>query len=158
SAAMALQSNPRGVTGTPAERIRIVKDFKVELLYSVPRQTQGSWVSMCVDGQGRLITSDQGRAGLFRITPPRLDGKPEDTKVEQLPVDLSGAQGLVWAFESLYVVVNGGGKSKAGIPRPSGLYRVRASKPGGELDDIQLLRKLAGAGEHGPHAVLLAPD
>jgi putative heme-binding domain-containing protein len=140
---------------TPAERIRVARDFKVELLYTVPRDSQGSWVSMCVDPDGRLIASDQNGAGLFRITPPAPGGKADDTRVEKLPVDLSGAQGLLWAFDSLYVMVNGGGRGK---DRPNGLYRVKASKPGGELDEIQLLRALQGGGEHGPHAIVLAPD
>src|SRR5262249_21449948 len=47
-------------TATPVERIKVKKDFRVELLYSVPRDKQGSWVSMTVDHKGRLITSDQG--------------------------------------------------------------------------------------------------
>ena len=137
---------------TPAERIKLAKDFKVELLYSVPRQ-QGSWVSMCVDDQDRLIVSDQGGAGLFRITPPAIGGNPADTKVEKLPAKISGAQGLLWAFDSLYVVVNGGGQ-KGG----NGLYCVKASMPGGPLDQVQQLRAINGGGEHGPHAVLLSPD
>jgi putative heme-binding domain-containing protein len=62
----------------------------------------------------------------------------------------------LWAFDSLYVVVNGGGKKGAG--RPNGLYRVRASTPGGELDQVAQLATVRGGGEHGPHAVLLAPD
>ena len=41
------------------------------------------------------------------------------------------AQGLCWAFDALYVVVNGNG---------SGLYKVTASKKGGELDTVELLR------------------
>jgi putative heme-binding domain-containing protein len=151
---------PGGLAGkaTPADRIRIAKDFRVELLYTVPRNTQGSWVSMCVDSDGRLIASDQGGAGLFRITPPPIGGKADDTRVEKLSVDISGAQGLLWAFDSLYVMVNGGGGKGKGGGRPNGLYRVRASKPGGELDDIQQLRTLQGGGEHGPHAIVLAPD
>src|SRR5437867_3826162 len=47
-------------TATPIELIKVKKDFKVELLYSVPPATQGSWVSMTVDTKGRLIVSDQG--------------------------------------------------------------------------------------------------
>jgi putative heme-binding domain-containing protein len=142
-----------GAKATPAERIKVAKDFKIELLYTVPRATEGSWVNMCVDPEGRLIASDQGGAGLFRITPPALDGKPSDTKVEKIPANISAAQGLLWAFDSLYVMVNGGGKGK-----PNGLYRVTASKPGGDLDEVKLLRALQGGGEHGPHAILLAPD
>jgi putative heme-binding domain-containing protein len=147
-----------GITGkaTPVERIKPAKDFKVELLHSVPR-AQGSWVSMCLDGQNRLIVSDQGGAGLFRVTPPPLGGPASETKVEKLPAAISGAQGLLWAFDSLYVVVNGGGFG-GGTARPNGLYRVRSSSPGGDLDQVELLCTLNGGGEHGVHAVLLAPD
>src|SRR5918912_634288 len=76
---------------TPAASLRALKDFKVELLYSVPKDTEGSWVSMCTDPKGRLIVSDQ-YGGLFRITPPALDGKPADTRVEKIPVKLGDAQ------------------------------------------------------------------
>src|SRR5262245_36501741 len=167
--AESLQKGGKGKGGgpgkaTPAERIRVAKGFKVELLYTVPRDSQGSWVSLCVDPEGRLIASDQGGAGLFRITPPPLTplppgerGKPAGTRVEKLPADISGAQGLLWAFDSLYVMVNGGGRGKGG-GRPNGLYRVKASKPGAEPDEVQLLRALQGGGEHGPHAIVLAPD
>ena len=37
---------------TPVKDIKVAKGFRVELLYSVPRQEQGSWVSMCLDPQG----------------------------------------------------------------------------------------------------------
>jgi putative heme-binding domain-containing protein len=141
----------RKPTATPVELIKVKKDFKVELLYSVPRETQGSWVSLCVDPKGRLITSDQyGR--LFRITVPALGGKAEDTQVEMLPVELGEAQGLLWAFDSLYVVVNRGKRFD------SGLYRVWSSKSDDVLDSKKLLRKIDGGGEHGPHAVILGPD
>lgn len=141
----------RKQTATPIELIKAKKDFAVELLYSVPKETQGSWVSMCVDPKGRLITSDQ-YGKLYRITPPALGGKADDTKVEQLPVDLGEAQGLLWAFDSLYVVVNRGKKYD------SGLWRVRSSKGDDVLDTKEKLRELSGGGEHGPHAVILGPD
>lgn len=138
-------------TATPIELIKVKKDYKVELLYSVPRQTQGSWVNLCVDPKGRLITSDQ-YGKLYRVTPPALNGKADDTKVEELPVDLGEAQGLVWAFDSLYVVVNRGKKYD------SGLYRVTSSKNDDVLDKKEFLRKMEGGGEHGPHAVAIGPD
>jgi putative heme-binding domain-containing protein len=136
---------------TPAGSLKIPKGFKAELLYSVPKNSEGSWVNLCVDPKGRLITSDQ-YGPLYRITPPALGGRPEDTKVEKLDVPLGEAQGLLWAFDSLYVVVNRGRRYA------SGLYRVRASKGDDHLDTVELLRKIDGAGEHGPHAVLLGPD
>src|SRR4051812_48114449 len=53
--------------------IKVAKDFKIELLYTVPRQTQGSWVAMCMDPKGRLIVSDQN-GGLYRVTLPDSSG------------------------------------------------------------------------------------
>src|SRR5436305_1717144 len=66
---------------TPVSQMKVLKDFQAELLYSVPR-TQGSWVCMCVDPQGRLIISDQGTQGLYRITPPPIGGDASAIKIE----------------------------------------------------------------------------
>jgi putative heme-binding domain-containing protein len=133
------------------ENIKVQPDFQIELLYTVPRDRQGSWVCLCVDDKGRLLTSDQA-GKLYRIVPPGLNCLAEDTKVEEIPVDLGEAQGLVWAFNSLYVVVN---RSKR---YSSGLWRVYSSRDDDVLDAKEKLRDLEGLGEHGPHAVLLGPD
>lgn len=141
---------------TPAETLTVAKDFKVELLYSVPKDVQGSWVSMCVDPKGRLIVSDQ-YGGLYRVTPPAIGGKASDMKLEKIPIktdgkDFGDAHGLLWAFDSLYAIVNSN-------RIPSGLYRLKDSDGDDMLDKIELLHKLQGGQrEHGPHAVLLNPD
>lgn len=136
---------------TPVESLKVMKGFRVERLYSVPRDTQGSWVNLCVDPKGRLITSDQN-GGLFRITPAPI-GQVAAPKVEVIPVPLGEAQGLVWAFDSLYVVVNSGGKFAEGI------YRVRDTNNDDVLDTVEPLRMFEGkTGEHGPHAILPTPD
>jgi putative heme-binding domain-containing protein len=135
----------------PAGRIRAPKGFRVELLYSVPRETQGSWVNMAVEPKGRLIVSDQfGK--LYRVTPPPIEKNAETIRVEPIEVPIGEAHGLLWAFDSLYVVVNRGRKYD------SGLYRVRDTDGDDRLDQVELLRKLDGGGEHGPHGVILAPD
>ncbi len=136
---------------TAADTLKVAKGFKAELLYSVPKDTQGSWVNMCVDPKGRLIVSDQ-YGGLFRVTPPAVGGPAGDTKVEPIAVPLGEAQGLLWAFDSLYVVVNRGQKYQ------SGLYRVRSKDGGDTFEKVETLKKINGDGEHGPHAVLLSPD
>ena len=145
------QAALREPTATPADQLKVAKDFKVELLYSPPK-TQGSWVSMCVDPKGRLIVCDQYDLGLYRITPPPIGGAAAATKVEKINVELSGAQGLVWAFGSLYVLVSRNGKFA------SDLYRVRDTNGDDQLDQVELLRSLEGGGDHGWHGLLAGPD
>src|SRR6266481_6223838 len=115
-------ASPRAPAATPAEALKAKKDFKVELLYSVPKETQGSWVNLCVDPKGRLIVSDQ-YGPLYRITPPAVGSKGEETKVEKLDIPLGGAHGLLWAFDSLYVMVNEDVKF-GGVSPPHGLHRI----------------------------------
>ena len=137
--------------------LKIKKDFKVELLYSVPKDEQGSWVSMCVDPKGRLIVSDQyGR--LYRITPPPLGGNRRPKPRSRSSTCRSARPtGLLWAFDSLYVVVNEGVKFN-GVAVPRGLYRVRSKDGGDTFDKPEFLQRSHGGGEHGPHAVLPGPD
>ena len=78
---------------TPADKIAVKDGFKVELLHSVPKAQQGSWVSLCVDPKGRLIVSDQDKLGLWRV-----EVKEGGVDVQKIDVPLSGAQGLVWAW------------------------------------------------------------
>ncbi|MCA9091821.1 MAG: heme-binding protein, partial [Planctomycetaceae bacterium] len=123
---------------TAIEQMKIKKDFKVELLYSVPKDEEGSWVSMCVDHKGRLIVCDQ-YGGLFRVTPPGINGAKE-VAIEKINVDIGEAQGLLWAFDSLYVVVNRGGKYESGV------YRVLDTDGDDQLDTLKTLRSLSGSG------------
>jgi putative heme-binding domain-containing protein len=123
--------------------------FIIERLFRVPKEELGSWVAITSDPQGRLIASDQENKGLFRITPPKV-GSREPTRVEKLDVDILSAQGLLFAFDSLYVCVNGG--------KRSGLYRLKDTNGDDQFDEVLLLKELRGSGEHGPHALRLSPD
>ena len=114
-------------------------------LLDVPRG-YGSWVSLCADDKGRLYASDQG-SGLYRITP--ANGIGGLSSIEKVDVELGGAQGLCWFEDSLYAVVS---------VRKQGLYRLRDTDGDDRLDEVELLRKLGGGGEHGPHAIVPAPD
>ncbi len=136
---------------------KVAKGFKVELLYSVPKPQEGSWVNLCVDPKGRLITSDQG-GFLYRITVPPI-GTSEGTKVERIPADIGGAQGLLWAFDALYVMPNVRKTMPGGTKIVPGLYRVTSSKNDDQLDKVEELLTFEGAGgEHGTHAILPHPD
>ena len=137
---------------TPISRIKVAKDFKVELLYSVPGETQGSWVNLCADDKGRIYVSDQ-YGGLYTFTPPAPGQalRPEDVK--KVPADIRAVNGMVFAFGALYVGVN----DYDGII-PCGLYRITSSKGDGELDKVELLRAMDAKGDHGVHAVVPTPD
>lgn len=151
SASLPLFAETKTPEATPVSAIKIKKDFRVELLYTVPMATQGSWVALCFDDKGRMITSDQ-YGKFYRITPPALDGSPSETKVEDIPADIGEAQGMCWANHCLYAVTN-----SAKYPR--GLYRITSSKNDDMLDKVELLKIFPPVGgEHGPHGVIPGPD
>ena len=120
--------------------------FVVEKVYSVPKE-QGSWVSLCADPQGRFYACDQGGAGLYRLT--LREGQPP--LVEKVSTgalaELSGAQGLHWAFDSLWFHRNGGN-----------LYRLTDTDGDDMLDTAETIPSRKGGGEHGNHAVLTTED
>ncbi len=138
---------------TSAESLFVAKDFQVELLTSGEPE-EGSWVNMCKDDKGRLIISPQyGKsnpdAGLLRVTLGK-DGKI--AKREFIAKPLYDAQGMVFAYGSLWVVIN-----KYSTKFESGLYRI--TDDGSDTwSKIELVKKMPGGGEHGPHAVELGPD
>jgi putative heme-binding domain-containing protein len=131
---------------TPAADIRTLPGFEAQLLYSVPRDEQGSWVVLATDPKGRLYTSDQQKQGIQRITLDHTVDPPGVT-IERLPIELSGAQGLTWAFDHLYANVSG-----------RGLFRIRDSNGDDMLDTIEDLGGTKGGGEHGNHAVKPTAD
>lgn len=141
----------RSLAATTADNLVVAKGFKVELLYDVPKDERGSWVNMCSLPDGDLVVSDQ-YGSLYRVTPPGIGASPDTTRVEKIDIELGMAHGLLWAFDSLYVMVNGGNQYK------SGLYRVRDTDDDDKFDTVDLLREISGRGEHGPHAILQHPD
>ncbi|MFT5130528.1 MAG: putative heme-binding domain-containing protein, partial [Rhodothermales bacterium] len=132
---------PEGIIALPG--------FKVDRLYDVPKGEQGSWVAMTVDDKGRLITGDQ-YGKLFRVTVPPI-GTTEGTKVEALNAEIDGAHGLYYGFGSLYLMKNE-------LKGDHGLYRLRDTNGDDQFDEIKLLRKIGGGGEHGPHSIVPSPD
>ena len=128
-------------TATPVAEMKIAKGFRVELLYAVPKDQEGSWLCMCLDTKGQMIVCDQ-HGGLYRLTLPPLD-KNLPPIIETIDVDIGEAQGLLWAFDSLYVNVNKATKY------PHGLYRVRDTNGDDKLDRVESLRAFASGGEYG---------
>jgi putative heme-binding domain-containing protein len=137
---------------TPAEQLTVLPGFRAERVYSPVTETEGSWVSLTVDPKGRLYASGQYDEGVYRLKPPEPGLDAGRTRVERLPVALSGAQGMCWAFGALYAVVSENGAT------PSGLYRVRDTDGDDVLDGVECLRLLEGGGDHGWHGVVPGPD
>ena len=148
--------------------LKLPAGFKADHLYSPGENNQGSWVAMTFDDKGRMIASDQ-YGNLYRLVIPAIgaDTSKEKIKVEKievvLPNDTSSiarrigyAHGLLYAFNSLYVMVNDEGDQENS--KPSGLYRLQDTNNDDQFDKITLLRRLEGEGEHGPHSVVLSPD
>lgn len=141
-----LAETPRA---TAAETLTVPPGFKVELLRSAGPD-EGSWISMTVDAKGRLIISPQeDERPLLRVA---LDRKGQITQVEPIPAPVRQAMGLCYAFDSLYV--NGHG------PGGTGLYRLMDTNRNDRFDtnEVRLLKKFHGEGEHGYHAVVAGLD
>ena len=83
---------------------------------------------------------------------PALDGNPSDTKVEKVPVEFGEAQGLLHANHAIYAITNSD-------KYPRGLWRITDTNGDDQFDKVEQLRAFENkGGEHGPHAVVLAPD
>lgn len=140
--------SPVAVNVTQSQ-VTVPSDFKLDLIYTVPANIEGSWVAMCVDPKGRLIVGDQ-YGKLYRMVLPPANQTGSIT-AEPIDLDIGGAHGLLYAFGSLYVMVNEG-------TRPHGLYRVRDTNGDDRYDEVKLLRRMDISGEHGGHSIIPSPD
>jgi putative heme-binding domain-containing protein len=152
------------------DKLKLPPGFKAEHLYSPEEHDQGSWVAMTFDNKGRMITSDQYGA-IYRIELPAV-GDTTKVKVEKLiigseadrsadsttlKIGMGFAQGLLYAFNSLYVMVNH--NSDKNFDKNTGLYRLQDTNGDDQFDKITLLKSFEGEpGEHGPHSIVLSPD
>jgi len=133
-----------------ARDFTIADGFKLELLYLVP-QSSGSWFQMTWDNRNRLIVASHNTEQMFRLTIPPV-GSSAPVQVEPIDLPIGNAQGLLYAFDSLFVTVNNGQSNRSGI------YRVRDTNGDGQLDQIRVIRNINGGGQHGQHTLKLTPD
>ena len=147
------------------DKLKLPDGFVAELLYSPGEMDQGSWVAMTFDDKGRMITSDQ-YGFLYRLElPPIGSDTSVKPKVEKLiigdiaepQVGMGYAQGLLYAFNSLYVMVNH--HSNETFAKSTGLYRIQDLDGDDQYETVSTIRLLEGEpGEHGPHSMKLSPD
>jgi putative heme-binding domain-containing protein len=127
------------------DELKVADGYVAELVYSVPRALQGSWVVLGFDDRGRALTSAE-RGGLYRLTLPGEGGG--DPAVELLDDELGGAQGLLALGSDLYLVCSPRGEFAGGV------WRLRDADGDDRYEARELCFELTGAGEHGPHALI----
>ena len=160
------EESGRQLTGNPKiDKLKLPDGFVAEHLYSPGENEQGSWVAMTFDDKGRMITSDQ-YGFLYRLElPPIGSDSTVKPKVEKLIVGnvadslvgMGYAQGLLYAFNSLYVMVNHNPNEK--FSQPTGLYRIQDLDGDDQYETVIQIRELKGQqGEHGPHSMKVTPD
>ncbi len=135
-----------------ASTLKLLPGFQAELLYTIPFESQGSWVNLALDGKGRILASDQ-YGGLYRFPAP-APGQPLDAaSILPVPAAIRGVNGMLWLGDALYASVNDYEQKIT-----NGLYRLTDSDGDDQLDKVELLRAIESKNDHGVHALLLAPD
>jgi putative heme-binding domain-containing protein len=133
---------------TPIEAITVPDGFAVELLYSA-QIGDGSWVSMTFDNHNRIIVSPQsGR--MITLSLNAIGGQVES--VRPIDLDIGSAQGLLYAYDALYVTVT------APPDAGGGLHRLTDTTGDGHYDRDERLSAFGHMSEHGAHGITLGPD
>ncbi len=140
AAAPAAAPDAKDKTGS----VKLPPGFKLEQLYQVPKE-QGSWVAMTKRSDGSLYCSDQYGA-IYKVRPGA-----DAIQVEPLAVKLGGAHGLLWHEGVLWVAV---GERQS----TTGVWKVTDTDGDGEPDKPELVKAIAGSGEHGVHSLVASPD
>mgnify|MGYP000424221923 FL=1 len=137
----------RGSAGSVAapDSLILQPGFKAELLYTVPKSEQGSWVSLAVTPTGDLVAGDQG--GVLWHVSLKDPTKQTITKIDTKAI---GCHGLLFAHGALYACTSEKGKGD--------IWRLRDVKGDGTYAEQTLIRSLKGSGEHGPHQLVLDRD
>lgn len=134
----------------------LAKNFKMELIYNVPA-SEGQWVPMTWDNKHRLVVGSHNTDQAFRLTIPNV-GTNDPVKVEAITVPVGASEGLLYAFDSLYVDVN-----RSNTIRP-GIYRITDTNKDDKYDKVSVIRNVqpsqggGAGGDHGTHDLKLMPD
>ena len=129
--------------------------FTLEQLYHPSENEQGSWVSLAQAPENKMYACDQ-RGELYYFETPKNNQTLSKKDIIPVNLQIGQAHGLLWAFNSLYVSVNK--RWEDDTTHGSGIYRLTDTDNNGELDKVDLLLKLEGDGEHGPHSFALSPN
>lgn len=132
--------------------------FELEVIFEPKANQRGSWVSMAEGPNNTFYASDQW-GDLYQFQAPEKGAVLDTFQVEKVALEIGFAQGLLWAFDGLYVSVNKRWPEEEDTEEfGSGIYKLTDSNGDGQLDARTILMKLDGEGEHGPHSLRLSPD
>ena len=123
-------------------KLKLPAGFEAEHLYSPGENEQGSWVGMTFDDKNRLLTVDQYGA-IYRMEVPPISSDSLTPAVEKLIIGESGdnkigmgyAQALLYAFNSLYVMVNH--RANDDFDKSTGMYRLQDTNGDDQFDQIE---------------------
>ncbi len=131
--------------------------FALEDLYTPSASGHGSWVSIA-EGPGQTMYACDQYGGLYRFKIPAVGAVIDSLQVDSVELNIGYAQGLLYAFNSLYVVVSRAYDEDDQDKPTSGIYRLQDQNQDGELDKATKILALEADGEHGPHTLRVSPD
>ncbi len=140
---LALQQE--NVEPTDTAMFSIADSFQIKEIPfpSDPELDLGSWVSMTIDSEGRLIIARES-TGLLRLT---LSATGEFIKsTELINRDLKECRGLAFRGKDLFINAN----------NSKGMYRLRSN--GDRFNEPELIHASSGGVGHGRNDLVVGPD
>lgn len=152
-----LGCSPEANQKTSSITFNIPEDFELEELYT-PTDRQGSWVSITEAVEKELFYACDQYGSIYSFKMPSIGERLDSMQVVPVPLNMGYAQGLLWAFNSLYVVVVKSPSKEHPEDPSSGVYRLTDKDGDGILDHQTKILEVDGDGEHGPHTLRVSPD
>ena len=135
----------------------IPEGFTLDEVFDVGEAGFGSWVSLTEGPDNQFFACDQyGKIFTFKMPP--IGEKLTKENIDSIDLNIGYAHGLLYAFNSLYVVVVKRPDEEKPDDPTSGVYRLRDSNSDEKFDNQEKLLDLDGSGEHGPHTLRVGPD
>ncbi len=134
--------------------LNIPDEYELEELFVPSNHDMGTWVSLAEGPGGRMYAGDQ-HGHIYHFHIPGIGEEIDSAQVDSVELEIGHAHGLMWAHNSLYVAVNQKWTDTTEVG--SGIYRLFDKDGDGTLEERQMLLRLEGQGEHGPHSFILGP-
>lgn len=135
--------------------IHVPEGFELEELFHPSEYEMGNWVALAEAPGDRIYAADQF-GGMYYFEKPAIGETLDSTDIDSVAMDIGHVHGMLWHEDALYVAVNRQWQDT--IETGSGVYRLSDQNGDGDLDTKEMLMKLEGAGEHGPHSFKVDPE